>query len=186
MSVPFSPSATASQALTLALLLTFGLGACKQRTEASAAPPQASATKPSGAPAHPPAPSANTARVETDEYVVALSAGPTEGSITITAKAPLHVNPEYPTAFRPEPGPVTFESAKVPLTQESKRPCADKAEDTCESTSSLRYTGATPGATVSGTVLFSVCEAERCLIEKAKVTAAVTAAGTPNGALRQP
>lgn len=149
----------------LPLALAALLGACKEGASTAATTP----------PKVPPAtaPSGNGARVETDQYVVALSAGAAEGTVTITAKAPLHINPDYPTAFRPDPGPVTFDAPKIPLGQESKKPCAHKAEDTCESSSSIKYASASRGAKVSGTVLFSVCEPEKCLIEKAQVAAAI-------------
>ena len=146
----------------VAVTLVVALGGCKEPPAATPAPPPQAAQAP-----------APGARAETKEYVVALAARGGDGTVTITAKPPLHINPEYPTAFRPDPGPVTFDGPKVSLAQESKKPCAEKAEDTCESSSSIKYAGASPGARVSGTVLFSVCEAERCLIEKAQVAAAV-------------
>jgi hypothetical protein len=146
--------------LPLVLLAVAPLVGCKEGA-APAAPPKAVPT------------TADRARVETEQYVVALSAGASEGTVTITAKAPLHINPDYPTAFRPDPGAVTFDTPKVPLAQETKKPCAQKAEDTCESSSSIKYASASAGAKVSGTVLFSVCQPEKCLIEKAQVTAAI-------------
>ncbi len=56
---------------------------------------------------------------------------------------------------------------------EQKKPCAAKAEDTCESTSALAYSNGAPGQRVAGTVQFSVCEPEKCLIEKVKVASAI-------------
>jgi hypothetical protein len=157
-------------AVVASLAASLLLGGCKEKAEAAPAQPTpAPAPKAAVRPAAP----SDSARVETSEYVVALAAGASEGTVTITAKPPLHLNADYPTAFKPDPGTVAFDGAKVPLGQETKKPCASKGEDVCESSSSLKYTGATSGAKVSGTVLFSVCEPERCLIEKAQVAAAV-------------
>jgi hypothetical protein len=112
--------------------------------------------------------------VETETYVVALSARAEQGVLTLTARPPLHLNPDYPAAFRPDPGGgVKFDAERVPLVQETKIPCAAKAEDTCEATTTLKYAGGASGTTVSGTVQFSVCEPEKCLIEKVKVASAI-------------
>jgi hypothetical protein len=111
--------------------------------------------------------------VETDTYAGARAATAAGGTLTLTARPPLHINPDYPAAFKPDPGPVGFGSARVSLGQEQKKPCAAKAEDTCESVSTLTYTGGAAGASVSGTVQFSVCEPEKCLIEKVRVASAI-------------
>jgi len=166
-------------ALVATLAASLLLGGCKEKEKAEAAaaqPAPASSPVPKAAPSEAAANEAaanGSARVETPEYVVALAAGSTEGTVTITAKPPLHLNADYPTAFKPDPGTVKFDAAKVPLGQETKKPCAAKADDFCESSSALKYAEASSGAKVSGTVLFSVCEPERCLIEKAQVAAAV-------------
>jgi hypothetical protein len=102
-------------------------------------------------------------KVETPEYVVALS----DAAITITARPPLHINSDYPTAFKPDLGEVKFEGERVALAAETKKPCAT-GEETCEVRAALPWTGAA-GQKVSGTVLFSVCEPEKCLIEKVRV-----------------
>jgi hypothetical protein len=118
-------------------------------------------------PAAAPAPAAS-GKVETPEYVVALSDAQLRGgAITITAKSPLHINPDYPTAFKPDPGEVKFEGERVALAAQTKKPCA-QGDDTCEVRATLPWTGAA-GQQVSGTVLFSVCEPEKCLIEKVRV-----------------
>ncbi len=120
--------------------------------------------------AAPPPAGSPTGKVETPEYVVALSdAQASGGAITITARPPLHINPDYPTAFKPDPGAVKFEGERVALAAETKKPC-EKGEDTCEVRARLPWTGAA-GQQVSGTVLFSVCEPEKCLIEKVRVAA---------------
>jgi hypothetical protein len=119
-----------------------------------------------------PAPKGDTPRVEAPEYVVELTARANGGSLQITAKPPLHVNAEYPIAFKPEPGGAKFAGDKVPLTADVKKPCADKAEDTCVASLPLPYEGGA-GAVVAGTLLFSVCEPEKCLIEKVRLAATV-------------
>jgi hypothetical protein len=118
------------------------------------------------------APKGDSARVEAPEYVVELNAKVNGGTLVITAKPPLHVNPEYPAAFKPEPGGAKFAGEKIALAPNVKKPCAAKAEDTCETSSPLAYEGAS-GTQVAGIVQFSVCEPEKCLIEKARVVATV-------------
>lgn len=109
-------------------------------------------------------------KVETAEYTVALvDAKASGGAVVITAKAPLHVNPDYPTAFKPDPGEPKFEGERVTLTADVKKPC-EKADETCEVHAPLAWTAAA-GQQVSGTVLFSVCQPEKCLIEKVRVGA---------------
>lgn len=112
-------------------------------------------------------------RVETAEYAVALTARANGGRITITAKPPLHVNPDYPASFKPEPGGPKFGADKLMLTQEDKKPCAAKAEDTCEATAPLTWEG-TAGVRVAGTLQFSVCEPDKCLIEKVQLATTAT------------
>lgn len=108
------------------------------------------------------------AKVETAEYVVSLvDAKATGGAVVITARPPLHVNPDYPTAFKPDPGGAKFEGERVALTPDAKKPC-EKADETCEVHAALPWT-ASAGQLVAGTVLFSVCQPEKCLIEKVRV-----------------
>jgi hypothetical protein len=146
------------------VMVALGQAGCDKSPAAPTAAAATPAARASGAPA---------ARVETDAYAVTLMTAPSAGTLTITARPPLHINPDYPAAFRPDPGGVTFEGERVALGQELKKPCAAKAEDTCEATSTLRYTGGASGTSVSGTVQFSVCEPEKCLIEKVKVASAI-------------
>ena len=148
----------------LPVLVVLVACACEQKPA-----PAPSAGKPAAAPGA----GATPSRVETDTYAVAFSATATAGTLTLTARPPLHLNPDYPAAFRPDPGGVAFAADRVPLAQEQKTPCAARAEDTCESTSTLAFTGGASGQRVSGTVQFSVCEPEKCLIEKVKVASAI-------------
>jgi hypothetical protein len=110
------------------------------------------------------------AKVETAEYVVSLvDAKATGGAVIITAKPPLHVNPDYPTAFKPDPGGAKFEGERVALTADTRKPC-EKADETCELHAPLAWS-ASAGQLVSGTLLFSVCEPQKCLIEKVRLGA---------------
>jgi hypothetical protein len=135
------------------------------------------------APVAPPA-AKNSGAMETDTYALAItSAGAwkagAEGAATIrvTAKPPLHVNPEYPVSFKPEGSEgVSFGKDKLPLTASTKMPCASKAEDTCTAEFPLIATAEKAGAAkLAGTLSFSVCSDDKCLIEKVPVTLAVTA-----------
>ena len=148
----------------LALFTLLGAG-CQQKPAAASAPVPAAA---------PPlaAKAAAGAREETSEFVVSLSAKAAGGTVFIAAKPPLHINPEYPTAFKPEGAGVKFEGEKVALAPDTKKPCEGKAEDTCETTSLLKYQGAV-GDAVAGTLQFSVCMPDKCLIEKVKLATAV-------------
>lgn len=141
-------------------------------------PPAPSATKPPP-PASRPGPTA-----EAPEYAVTI-VGPgsaTVGAeaaarITITARAGLKVNQEYPVAFRPEGHEgVRFGDGKVKLTLSELEPCPGKPADACAAKATLPFVPERAGAsTVAGVLQFSVCDAERCLIEKAALALPVTA-----------
>lgn len=96
-------------------------------------------------------------------------------AVTVTAKPGFHVNPEYPVTFKPEGfEAVKFASERVALTPGTKTPCADKAEDACKVEFPLPVTPEKAGpAKVAGIVAFSVCSADKCLIEKVPVTLAI-------------
>ena len=85
------------------------------------------------------------------------------------------MNPEYPVAFKPEGAEaVKFAGDRVPLTAAAKTPCADKAEDTCSAEYPLALTPAKAGpAKLAGVLSFSVCSADKCLIEKVPLSLAV-------------
>lgn len=96
-------------------------------------------------------------------------------AITLTAKAGFHVNPEYPVSFKPEGfEAVKFAGDRVPLTAGSKTPCAEKAEDACQVEFPLPLTPEKAGAAkIAGVLGFSVCSADKCLIEKEPLTLAI-------------
>ncbi len=97
-------------------------------------------------------------------------------AVTVTAKPGFHVNPEYPVTFKHEGSEaVKFTSERVALTPGTKTPCADKAEDACKVEFPLAVTPEKTGpAKVAGIVAFSVCSADKCLIEKVPVTLAIS------------
>ncbi|MFZ5443258.1 MAG: hypothetical protein ACOZQL_24840 [Myxococcota bacterium] len=156
----------------LAALSVLLVSAC---TKEAAKPAEKPATEPTKAAAAP---------LDTEQYAVAVSpkgaltAGQ-EGAvaITVTAKSGFHVNPEYPVAFKPEGfEALKFADEKVRLTAAQKTPCADKAEDTCVAEFPVGFTCEKAGAAkFAGTLQFSVCSADKCLIEKVPVTLALSA-----------
>lgn len=146
-------------------LLLLALAACtKDQTLASPPPPKTIEVLA--------APKGDTPRIDTKEYTVSLNARANGGEIIITAKPPLHLNSEYPAAFRPEAGGAKFSSEKISLTPDLRKPCAATPEDTCEASAPLVWEGGS-GSQVAGTVQFSVCEPDKCLIEKARLAATV-------------
>jgi hypothetical protein len=132
------------------------------------APAMAVGAAPSGAATLPPS------RAEAAAWTVALElpatprAGvPATATIRLAARAGHHVNLEYPAAFKPdERSTASFGGARVALTVAASSPCAGRPGETCEVRLALPFTPAAAPARLSGTVLFSVCTAERCLIER--------------------
>ncbi|MDP2269926.1 MAG: hypothetical protein Q8N23_18080 [Archangium sp.] len=130
-----------------------------------------------------PAPKAEKKADDAPAYELNLAAsGPwaagqaSNAAVTVTAKPGFHVNPEYPVTFKPEGSEaVKFEGERVALTPGTRTPCADKAEDACKVEFPLPVTPEKPGpAKVAGIVAFSVCSADKCLIEKVPVTLAIS------------
>jgi hypothetical protein len=165
---------TSLPVVSLAALL---LAAGCPKEEAPAAKPSMPAAAP--APAKPAGASADA-----PEYAVTLSApsGAKAGveaaaTFAITAKGTFHVNPDYPLAFTPEGSKnAKFAGDKVKLSFGEKTPCAAKAEDACAVTVPLAVTPEQAGAaTIAGTLAFSVCDPERCLIQKVPLEVALNA-----------
>lgn len=90
----------------------------------------------------------------------------------ITAGKGLHLNAEYPVNFRPannSPG-IKFEQQKYDLSEAERRPCNDGTRDHCSMTAKIPFgTQAAGNEKVAGTLSFSVCNEDRCLIEKVPV-----------------
>jgi hypothetical protein len=144
------------------------------------------AAPPATAPAATPAPAPPTgSRAEGEAYAVALelpaSARPGEGAtarVLVAARAPYHVNRDYPMSFRPDPASTAgFAGPRVALGEGAERTaCKDFPGEACAVAVPLRFTAAPGGETrVAGVVAFSVCNADRCLIEKVPLAATLAA-----------
>jgi hypothetical protein len=131
-----------------------------------------------------PLPAPAGASAQGDTYEVALvppaAAKPGAGAtarVVVKAKGPYHVNRDYPMAFRPDAAAstVTFAGEKVPLGQGAERTaCKDFPAESCAVSVPLAFTPKAAGeAKLVGVVAFSVCNPDRCLIEKVPVAASV-------------
>jgi hypothetical protein len=99
--------------------------------------------------------------------LVAGSAGAVQ--VSIGARPGFHVNPDYPVKFTPsDESTVTFASKAIALGEALKRePCEGHPDEACRASGLVSFTtGNAPSAVVAGTLAFSVCSAEQCLIEK--------------------
>ena len=121
----------------------------------------------------PPPPAADRAEAEAWSVVLEVPAplrpgAPAVASLRLTARAGNHVNLDYPASFRPAAdATVAFAGARVALSPADRVACAGHAEETCTVRWPLPFTAAdTARARVAGTLAFSVCSAERCLIER--------------------
>lgn len=92
--------------------------------------------------------------------------------VVLTARGPYHVNRDYPVSFRPDASStVRFAGPRVPLGDGAARtPCKDFPGETCAVSWPLPFESAPAGeARIAGVVSFSVCNPDRCLIEKVPV-----------------
>ncbi len=179
--------------LALAAALVAGLASFAAPAPAYAASdgPSASPSSPSSSPSASAAPS-GTSQAPTSPpsdrggeqtWTVSLEtpaarAGQTSHAVArITALAGYHVNLEYPLSFRPSPeATVEFQGARIALTPASRAPCPGGGKDTCSITAEIPFTAPRAGeARLAGTLAFSVCTADRCLIEKVTLSSAVSA-----------
>lgn len=174
---------------TLTGLLAAGgflaLAGCSAPPGGSRAAPVAAPTAPASPPAGPAAtPAGNPGpRAEGEAFQVALevpavaSAGGTaEARVVVTARGPYHVNRDYPMAFRPDASTrAAFPSDRVALGAGAVRTaCKDFPGEDCSVSAPLAFTAAAAGETrLTGTVAFSVCNPDRCLIEKVPLSATV-------------
>lgn len=134
------------------------------------------------APSPPPAP----VRAEAKEWVVsagprAAGAGSAAVDLQLTARAGYHVNLDYPMAFAPSPdATAVFAGARVPLRPVSTAPCQGDGKDVCSVSLVLPYAPPADGpARVAGVFAFSVCSAERCLIQKVPLSLAAAPPAAP-------
>ena len=124
-------------------------------------------------------------RAEGEAFQVALeapaAAAPGQGAaarVVITARGPYHVNRDYPMAFRPDASSRSaFAADRMALGAGAVRTaCKDFPGEDCSVSLPLEFTAAAGGETrLSGTVAFSVCNPDRCLIEKVPLSATVAA-----------
>jgi hypothetical protein len=122
-------------------------------------------------------------RAEGEAYQVSLvpppSAKPGAAAtvrVVVAARGPYHVNRDYPTNFRVDKGSTAvFSGEKVPLGEGAERtPCKDFPGEACALSAPLPFRAAASGETrIAGVVAFSVCNADRCLIEKVPVAVVV-------------
>ena len=101
--------------------------------------------------------------------------------VVVTARGPYHVNRDYPTSFRADKASTAvFPADKVPLGEGAERtPCKDFPGEACALSAPLPFRAAASGETrIAGVVAFSVCNADRCLIEKVPVAVRSTATST--------
>jgi len=108
-----------------------------------------------------------------------LRAGePAIARVVVMARSPYHVNRDYPMSFRPDPvAVIVFGAERIALNDGAERtPCANQPAEVCKVSAPLRFTVARPGKVpLAGTVAFSVCNPQRCLIEKVKLSVMVAA-----------
>lgn len=97
----------------------------------------------------------------TGELVAEVSAG--EG---------FKLNAEYPVNFRPDKNSagIQFDQPKYDLTGAEKTACEHSAKDHCAFKAKIPFSAQAAGnEKVAGTLAFSVCNPDRCLIEKVPV-----------------
>ncbi len=115
------------------------------------------------------------------ELVVPGAAGPgaaATAQVVLAARGPYHVNRDYPVSFRPDAtSTARFPGPRIPLGEGAvTTPCTGFPGEACSISWPLRFTAAPSGETrIAGVVSFSVCNPDRCLIEKVTLAAAVPA-----------
>ena len=125
--------------------------------------------------AAPPPASNGSPRAEETEWVAsgtvarAIQDAPATFDVEVVARGGFHVNEEYPLSFRPLPSPAV-DFAKPRFDRDDGlvlEPCTAGARDACRARLPIAFTPRTAGAfSVGGTLSFSVCSAEKCLIKK--------------------
>ena len=165
-----------------ALVLTLSLAACKNQTPdavsgepvkvAPDAPPHTAPSTPEGAGAEAAPPTPEAAAPAANKYNEAgfdlviqpkgayASGQPGEAEIQLSAKAPFHVNEKYPYKFKLKEAP-GIKYANLVVAKD-----AVKLEPT-KATVPVAFTPESAGKhTVAGTLSFSVCTDDKCMIEK--------------------
>ncbi|HSN90794.1 MAG TPA: hypothetical protein VLS93_06170 [Anaeromyxobacteraceae bacterium] len=95
----------------------------------------------------------------------------------ITARGGYHVNEEYPMSFRPAAdAAAVFPAERLAPAPRSRTPCGGGVAGACEVSAAIPFRVQAPGEVrLAGTLAFSVCTAERCLVEKAPLAISVAA-----------
>jgi len=117
-------------------------------------------------------------RAEGPEWAVEARPGASGSPLVdlrLEARAGFHINLEYPMAFLPSrEATARFSAARVPLRPARTTPCPGDGKEVCSATLELPYGQPPAGAArVAGTLAFSVCSADRCLIQKVPLSLAV-------------
>ena len=167
-----------SRSRVLALLALSGLVVFGCKKEAAATPPPMVPVEEAG-PAEldlSTAVASKTSEVYDVSLVAPESSAPNqqvEMQVTVKAKGGMHVNAEYPINFRPvrTVNSVKYGKEKFDLLAGSKKePCEGKGKDFCTLTAGVPFTIDVAGPRrIEGVLAFSVCDKNRCLIEKANL-----------------
>jgi hypothetical protein len=120
-------------------------------------------------------------RAEGTAWVVRVGAVKAAGGapsvdLHLTSRAGFHVNLDYPMAFLPaSESTVGFAAARVPLRPAARTPCQGDGDTTCAVVLALPFSLPVEGEPrLAGTLAFSVCSPERCLIEKVLLRATLS------------
>lgn len=102
--------------------------------------------------------------------------------IVVSAKSDFHVNPDYPTRFKADADSdsVKYPSPKLDRSKDDKPfvldKCATDADHSCVMHVTVPFTAQASGAiSVGGTLSFGLCNADKCLVEKAPLELPITA-----------
>jgi hypothetical protein len=126
---------------------------------------------------------AGSARVERPEFVVTIT-GPAEVSagrasafaVSVAASGTFHLNEDYPSSFRVADPPVGVRYPREKVDRASGivlEPCGAGAK-ACSARLLVPFVADAPGThTVGGTLAFSVCDDDRCLIERVPVSLSI-------------
>lgn len=121
-----------------------------------------------------PSTSANAAPAAKNGSEFKVKAGVIDGNqleLELMAGPGFHLNSEYPINFQPraEDGGAQFAQARYDLKDLLQRTaCSDHPNETCAGKATLPFEPSGAGQ-VTGTFAFSVCNPEKCLIEKVPV-----------------
>jgi hypothetical protein len=163
------------RSLTLLLGLLAALGCTRNETTARTASTTPAAVR-AGATASV-ADAGSSARSETFEVKMSVEPGASRLVLHIAALNGFHVNAEYPHNFKPDGSSegVTFDKPRFDLQGTAERsPCPGSHEDSCAMSAAIPFQAPSAGQPrVAGVLSFSVCSAEKCLIEKVPLAAAV-------------